>query len=101
MSLDELLATRSAILVPDAIGRPLASDVRGRLEPQYRRYALVDRGSYEEVVDPIEPQLVGLLARLAGEATGRALTLVDTRALRLGPGDYLLARHDRARTGRA
>lgn len=102
VSLDDLLATRSAVLVPDALDRAAIADARARLERAgYTRYALVDRGSYEHVDAPALPELVAALERLVSQATGRALALVDARALRLAPGDYLLARHDRLRTGRA
>jgi hypothetical protein len=86
VTLDAMLATRSAVIVPDAVDRAAAAAARTRLVA-YTRYALVDRGSYEYIIAPDEPELLALLGR------GRAL--LDARVLRLRAGDYLLARHDR------
>jgi hypothetical protein len=97
VSLDDLLATRSAVIVPDAIGRDVAAAVRARLAPQLVRYPLVDRGSYAAITDPREPELLAAVARIVTPVTGRALTLVASRVLRLEPGDYLLAHHDPVR----
>ncbi len=57
----------------------------------YRRYALVDRGSYEHCDDVTVPP--GLVA-LASEVTSRTLEVVSARLIRLSPGDYVLAHHD-------
>jgi hypothetical protein len=85
-----------AVVVPDALGPELAAEARARLERAgYMRYALLDRGSYDEVKSPAEEELLGALAGIAAEITGRPLAVVEARALRLGPGDYLLTRHDR------
>ena len=85
-----------AVVVPAAIGAELAAEVRARLESvKYTRYALLDRGSYDEVTTPGEPELLAALEGIAGEVTGRTLVVTEARALRLGPGDYLLVRHDR------
>ena len=85
-----------AVIVPAAIGAAVASEVRARLEhAKYTRYALLDRGSYDVLANPAEPELLDVLCGIAVEVTGRSLSLVESRALRLGPGDYLLVRHDR------
>jgi hypothetical protein len=90
-----------AVLVPGAVGTALAAAVRARLEHvPYTRYALVDRGSYEELRSPAEPELLAVLSGIAMEVTGRELTLVEARVLRLGAGDYLLVRHDRVHDDR-
>lgn len=95
-TLDELFGTRIAVVVPGAVNAALAGELRARLDGAgWRRYALIDRGSYDEQPGPDEPKLYEALARIAGEATGRALQFAEARALRLGPGDYLLAHHDR------
>jgi hypothetical protein len=96
-ALDQLFASRIATIVPEAVGPTLAAELRTRLDRAgYTRYALLDRGSYEVAIDPDEPVVIAALAGLAGQVTGRSLGLVDARALRLGPGDYLLAHHDRS-----
>jgi hypothetical protein len=96
-TLDELFTHRITTTVPDAVGPTLAAEVRARLDHAgYTRFALLDRGSYELRDAPDEPALVAALADLARQVTGRALTVTDARALRLGPGDYLLAHHDRS-----
>jgi hypothetical protein len=101
VSLDDLLATRTAVLVPDAIDRVTAAAARDRLDRAgFERYRLVDRGSYGYLDTPDVPDVIAALARLAASATGLTLELVRARALRLDPGDYLLARHDRVRTAR-
>ncbi len=118
-SIDALFGSRIAEIVPDAITPALAVELRVRVEPHYARYTLVDRGSYEHA--PIdEPALFAKLAAivenrlaiagadamaLAGaNATGatsakRTMTVVEARVLRLSPGDYLLAHHDRVHEG--
>jgi hypothetical protein len=96
-TLDQLFASRLATIVPEAIGATLAAEVRARLDRAgYTRYALLDRGSYDVAIDPDEPILIAALAGLARQVTGRSLVLADARALRLGPGDYVLAHHDRS-----
>jgi hypothetical protein len=101
-TLDQLFARRIATVVPDAVGPTLAADVRARIDRAatgagtgYARFALLDRGSYDLALVPDEPALVTALTGLAAQVTGRSLVLADARALRLGPGDYLLAHHDR------
>ena len=99
-TLEELFTRRIAVIVPDAIGAGLAAEVRARLERTgYRRYGLIDRGSYDLVDAPHEPELLVTLTRLATKATGRALAVAEARAIRLGAGDYLLAHHDRIQEG--
>jgi hypothetical protein len=87
-----------ATLVPSAIGAALAGEIRARLEHVgYTRYALFDRASYDEVTAPGEVELLEILCATASEVTGRSLVVAEARALRLGPGDYVLVRHDRVR----
>ena len=87
-----------AVVVRHALGEGLAREARARLErvgAGYTRYGLLDRGSYEEVSAPDEPELLDALTGIAQEISGRSLVRVGARALRLGPGDYVLLRHDR------
>ena len=96
-TLEELFASRIAVVVPEAVGPTLAAELRGRLERTgYTRYALLDRGSYDTLASPDEPALLAALTGIAGQVTGRALVAVEVRVLRLGAGDYLLAHHDRS-----
>lgn len=83
-----------AVIVPDAIGTETAAELRARLDG-FARYALLDRASYELLATPREPELVEILTGIASEVTGRSLTSIGARVLRLLPGDYLLVRHDR------
>lgn len=95
-TLDELFAPAIATVIPDAIDAALLAATRARLEQaSSRRYTLLDRGSYDELVPPDSPVLAGVLCGLASRICGRALAIVEVRALRLVPGDYLLAHHDR------
>ena len=95
-TLEDLFTSRIAVVVPDVIGPTLAADVRTRLEHTgYTRYALLDRGSYDVLHAPLEPALFAALIAVAKQVTGRSLVVGDTRALRLGAGDYALAHHDR------
>jgi len=90
-----------AVVVLSAIGAELAAAVRGRLENVgYTRYALLDRASYEHAPAAGETELLEILRALASEITARALVVAEARALRLGPGDYLLVRHDRVHEDR-
>lgn len=90
-----------AVVVPSALGAELAGEARARLERVgYTRYALLDRGSYDELKSPAEPELFGALVGVAAEITGRPLVMAEARVLRLLPGDYLLTRHDRVHEGR-
>jgi hypothetical protein len=78
------IGARTAMIVQDAIERvPIAA--------RFTRYALLDRGSYEHADAEVPARLVAL----ASEVTGRALAVTEARLLRLVPGDYLLAHHDR------
>ena len=85
----------AALLVPGAIDAARADAVRERWTPQLSRYALLDRASYEFVDAVDEPALVTLMQRAAERATGRKLVCDTTRLVRLAPGDYVLAHHDR------
>lgn len=90
-----------AVIVPEAVGASLAAEARGRLDRAgYTRYALLDRGSFEVAAHVDDAPLLDVLAGIAGEIAGRALSVVEARALRLGPGDYLLTRHDRVHEDR-
>jgi hypothetical protein len=95
-TIEALFGGRTAVVVDEVVGPSPAAQARARLERAgYRRYALLDRGSYEVRADPQEPALFGALIEIAARTTGRSLALAEARALRLGPGDYLLAHHDR------
>ena len=99
-TLDQLFGGRTAAIVPDVVGPSLAARARERLQRAgYTRYALFDRGSYDVLADPQDPELLGPLIEIAAQTTGRALAPApapaEVRALRLVPGDYLLAHHDR------
>lgn len=61
----------------------------------WRRYALLDRGSYEVSEVEVPERIV----RVAEEATSRRLAVVEARAVRLRAGDYVLAHHDAPFTG--
>jgi hypothetical protein len=99
-TLEQLFAGRTAVVVPDVVGPSLAAMARERLERAgYTRYALLDRGSYDVLADPQEPALFGALIDIAAHTTGRSLVVAEARVLRLGPGDYLLAHHDRIHDG--
>jgi hypothetical protein len=101
-TLDELFAARTALVVPEAIGSGPAAEIRARFERAgYARYALLDRGSYEELRNPHEPELFAALAGVATRVTGRTLQVAGARALRLSAGDYLLTHHDRVDEERA
>lgn len=85
-----------AVIVRDALGAALAAEARQRLENvQHTRYALLDRASYEHAPAGGEADLLAILAALASDVTGRRLEVAEARAVRLGPGDYVLVRHDR------
>jgi hypothetical protein len=95
-TIEQLFGGRTAVVLPDVIDPSLGAEVRERLERTgYARYALLDRGSYDVLVSPQEPALIATLTDLAARTTGRSLALAEARALRLLPGDYLLAHHDR------
>ncbi len=95
-ALGQLFGARTALIVDDAITADRAAQVRARLAATgYQRYALLDRGSYQFLGDPVVPYLLADLTALAMARTGRVLAPSAARALWLGPGDYLLSRHDR------
>jgi hypothetical protein len=95
-TIEQLFGGRTAVILPDVITPSLAAELRERLDRTgYTRYALLDRGSYDVLPAPHEPALFATLTDLAARTTGRSLALAEARALRLLPGDYLLAHHDR------
>lgn len=110
-AISALFGSRIAKIVPEAITNALAAELRARIEPHYTRYALLDRGSYEYA--PIdEPalfaRLVGIVEKRLADAVGETVgasfavgsrTIVEARVLRLSPGDYVLAHHDRVHEG--
>jgi hypothetical protein len=79
MVLPVKIGSHAATIVPDAVRE---TSLRERLTG-WRRYALLDRGSYEYV--DVDPAMCPPL--------GYAIT--EARAYRLSPGDYILAHHDR------
>lgn len=93
-TLDDLFG--AALVVPDALDRAAAAAARARWDALgYTRYALLDRGSYDVLAAPDEPELLARMRRAAEAATGRTLAVAESRAVRLLPGDYVLAHHDR------
>lgn len=82
-------------LVDDIVDGALAAEIRRRLAPAWTRWSLLDRGSYEYVDAPDEPELLASIVALARETTGRDVVLEHTRAVRMMPGDYVFVRHDR------
>lgn len=93
-TVEDLFGARTAVLEEFRVD----AAVRARLEHGYTRYALLDRGSYD-VAEPDEPALTAALIARAERTTGRSLVVDGARALRLQPGDYVLAHHDRFHTG--
>jgi hypothetical protein len=91
VTLADVLATRSAVIVPDVVDRATAAAIRARL--RWVPYTLVDRGRYAFCDDLELGELADVIARLAGRAA------ISARAIRLGPGDYTLVRHDTPRVG--
>jgi hypothetical protein len=88
--LGDVIGSRTATIVPD-----LAANASIRGGWSWSRYTLLDRGSYDYARDVDEPDLAARAIVQASKITERTLKLVESRVLRLGPGDYLLARHDR------
>ena len=87
--IEDLFTSRIATIVPDAIGAGIAADLRARFDRVgYARYALLDRGSYDELPVPGEPETIAALITIAAEITERTLVLAEARVLRLVPGDY-------------
>lgn len=93
VSLEERLATRSAVTVPSNIPSSVLAAARAPF--RYHRYALVDRGAYEYDDAPHAPELVAAITARIAEVAGERRAFISARAIRLVPGDYLLARHDR------
>lgn len=87
--LEAVIGGRVTVVVDRFVG-----DTRVRGGWQLARYALLDRGSYEYARDVDEPDLFALAIREVARVTSRELRVVESRVLRLGAGDYLLARHD-------
>ena len=79
------IPARTAVILPD-VGAAVSLGA-------FTRYALLDRGSYAYTDDVTAP--FAELAALASRHAGRALTITEARAVRLVPGDYILAHHDR------
>jgi hypothetical protein len=73
------------ILVPDAVAdvAPL------RAHAAYTRYRRIDEASYEYA----EASVPEALVRIASEITDRTLRVIESRLMRLVPGDYTLAHH--------
>lgn len=87
MTLAELLATRSAVIIANAVGpRSFAG---------YQRYRLFDRGSYEFIDDPDAPDVIAQAVALIAKQTGDQRRCLESRVVKLSPGDYILAHHDR------
>jgi hypothetical protein len=82
------------IIVPD-----LANGARIRGDWTWQRYTQIDQASYDYADAIDEPALADLALRAASRVANRELKLGETRALRLHPGDYLLAHHDRVHEG--
>ena len=78
------------IIVPD-----LASVVAVRGDWHWERYPFLDRGSYEIARGIDEPALADIAVRAASRAMNRELRFGEASALKLSPGDYFLAHHDR------
>lgn len=92
-----------AVVVPQAVSPALAADVRERLRGAWVRHTAIDRARME-VVPALDPstfaEVLDGLASATSAVTGRELRVVSARALRLGPGDFALVRHDRVQDDR-
>jgi hypothetical protein len=96
-SLDELFISKNAIAIPDVIAN--VADVRAQIERgTWTRYPLVDRGSYAYQT-PELPDVIATMVRAAEAIRRRRQEVVEARLLKLVPGDYLLAHHDRRHDG--
>jgi hypothetical protein len=96
-SLDELFVSKNAIAIPDVIADVAA--VRARIEAgTWTRYSLVDRGSYAYQT-PELPDVIAAMLRAAEAIRRRPQHVVEARLIKLVPGDYVLAHHDRAHHG--
>jgi hypothetical protein len=80
--LGDVIGSRTATIVPD-----LAKGASIRGGWTWSRYTLLDRGSYDYARDVDEPELAARAIAEASKVTERTLRLVESRALRLGPGD--------------
>ena len=100
-TLEHLFGARAAAIEPDVIAPTLAAELRRSLAGGLSRYALLDRGSYEVTTLPVKGTgdllsiAFDLAVRVGAAQTGRTLRVDEARLLRLVPGDYLLAHHDR------
>jgi len=90
-----------AVVVPDAVSVERARALRERFSSAgFRRFALLDRGSFDVLVDVPDAELLDVVAGVASAVSGRALAVGEARVLRLRPGDYVLLRNDRAHEDR-
>ncbi len=90
-----IFTPRLAVQVEAAIAPQLAAFARGALAlDRFQPYPNIDRGRYAFVDEPELPALTDALLALACARTELPLHVVSTRAVRLGPGDYLLSHHD-------
>ncbi|MCX5746389.1 MAG: hypothetical protein NT062_28260 [Proteobacteria bacterium] len=98
-TIGDLVGARIATVLPDVIEPADAAALRARFATSpTSRYALVDRGAYDAVpVHDLAP--FADLVPFARDATERDLVIAEARVLRLRPGDYLLAHHDRVYEG--
>ncbi len=78
------------IIVPD-----LATAARVRGDWRWERCGLIDQASYDVAHAIDEPELAAVAVRAASSMANRELHVREARALRLSPGDYVLAHHDR------
>lgn len=85
MSLEDVLATRSATL--------LQRHVQPRAFTGYQRFTAIDRGSYDFIEAPDAPDLLRAAQALVDA------DFAGARIVRLHPGDYVLARADDPRRG--
>ena len=83
VTIDKLFGNRAAEVIADAITRDEAAAIT---LTGWQRYTLLDRGSYEYIDNVACPALFAKLAAYG--------TITSARALRLSPGDYILAHHD-------
>jgi hypothetical protein len=94
--IEALLGARAAFVVEHAVDGVRAMHLRDAIRAHgYARYELVDRGSYDHAELPLTFDIVGEIVAIAAKRTARSLAAASARAIRLRPGDYLLAHHDR------
>jgi hypothetical protein len=83
-------------VTPDVVDAARAAEVRSRLaRTGWTRWSLLDRGSYEWIDSPDEPELLAAIVAFARETTKRDVAVEHARAVRMVPGDYVFVRHDR------